>query len=254
MRSIQKVLNASFLSKKIAMKKCRLFLKTPENTLKKIYSIGAPKNGKSIQTQIMSNLMCRQYGIPLNSEIHYSCPSNGKDLHLSIKYIDQGPFDNPKTVKVENYLTIFSSKEEYKHKQVIWEIDQVPITNIQNLALSEEMRTRFMIGYLPDSFDKYLENKVLHPIYYFPTISTPITPLTTQELEVRPWEMGDSNKTPPSENDIVIEESYEPDVRINVCGFFCIPGHYPYKDEAKQKSKFISIPSLPDFGISVIFS
>lgn len=160
------------------MKQCRVFLKTPEGSFKKIYSIRAHQNGKYIQTQIMSNQMCQQYGIPFDSEIHYQCPSNGKDLHLSIKYKDLGPFEDPKITKVENYLTIFSSKDKYKHKQIICKADETPTTHLHEIALKEEMRIRFLLNYLPDPFDKYLKGESQYSIYYFPTVSTPIASLS----------------------------------------------------------------------------
>lgn len=231
---------------------CRVFLKTPENRLKKIYSIRA--KGKFIQAQIMSNLLCKQFGIPLGSEIHYQCPSNGKDIHLSIKYVDRGPFDDPNIVTVENYISIFSSRECYKHKQVIKKINSKPLKHIHYLPLHQDMRIKSMVGYFPESFETYLKNEAIHPIYYFPTVGTSITPLSTQELDKRPWEKGDRTKTPPTDSDIVIEESYESNAYINVCGFFCSPGHYPTKEETKHNSKFLSSLGVPDIGISVIFS
>jgi hypothetical protein len=75
-----------------------------------------------------------------------------------------------------------------------------------------------------DSFDKYRENQNLHLVYYFPTVSTPIAPLSFQKLKECPWEKGDKTIRLPSDNDIVIEESNEPDARINVCGFFALQG------------------------------
>lgn len=233
---------------------CRIFLKSPKGTLKKIYSIWCDRKEKFIQAQIMCSQMCHQYGIPLNSEIHHHYPENGKDLHLSIKYKDLGPFDDPNIVEIENYLTIFHSKEEYKHKQVICKINQPKLTHTHSVPLTKENRIMFMLGYLPDSFTDYLQMKAKYPIYYFSTVSTPITPTPTQDLEEKPWLKGDNYKKPPTNNDIVIEESYETNARINVCGFICSQGHYPVKNDGKHRSKVITNPLMPDFGISVIFS
>lgn len=177
-----------------------------------------------------------------------------KDLHLSIKYKDLGPFDDPKIMKVENYLNIFCSKDSYKHKQVIGKADGTSITHRHEIALNEEMRIKSLVGYLPDPFDKYLKDESQHSIYYFPTVSTPIAPLSSEKLQERPWEKGDKTKGLLTNTDIVIEESEEPNARINVCGFFCTPGHYPCKNETKLRSKLIRGPCMPDFGISVIFS
>ncbi|MBS0649404.1 MAG: hypothetical protein JSS10_09320 [Verrucomicrobia bacterium] len=240
--------------KKISIEQCRVFLKTPEGNLKKIYSIRAHQKGKFIQAQIMSNQMCQAYEIPLDSEIHYQCPSNGKDFHLSIKYENRGPFDDPNILKEENYLSIYSSQDSYKHKQVIIKIDGTSIKLTHDIELTEEMRIRSLVDYVPDPFDKYLKCENQHRIYYFPTVSTPIAPLSLQKLEERPWEKGDRTNNPPTNNDIVIEESEEPNVRINVCGFFCTPGYYTCKDETKHQAKLISSPCMPDVGISVIFS
>ena len=232
---------------------CRVFLKSPQGTLKKIYSIGCDKKEKFIQAQIMCSQMCHQYGIPLNSEVHHHYPGNGKDLHLSIKYKDLGPFEDPNIIKVENYLTIFHSKEEYKHKQVVYN-DCQQNTFTHSVPLTKEMRIRFMLGYLPDSFIDYLEKKAKYSIYYFPTVSIPITPISIQDLEEKPWQKGDNYKNPPTNNDIVIEESYEINARINVCGFICNQSYYPFKEEVKHLSRVVANPFMPDFGISVVFS
>jgi len=157
-------------------------------------------------------------------------------------------------MKVENYLSIFASKDSYKYKQVIWKANETSTTHTHDIPLNDEQRIRFLIGYLPDSFDTYLNGKSQHSIYYFPTVSTPITPVSSQKLQERPWEKGDKTKNPPTNTDIVIEESEDPNIRINVCGFFCAPGYYPCKDETKYQSKLISSTNMPDFGISVIFS
>lgn len=130
---------------------CRVFLKSPQGTLKKMYSVGCDKKEKLIQAQIMCSQICQQYGIPLNSEIHHHYPENGQDLHLSIKYKDLGPFEDPNIVKIENYLAIFHSKKEYKHKQVIHKNGQKTTFN-HSVLLNEDMRIKFMLGYLPDSF------------------------------------------------------------------------------------------------------
>ena len=243
-----------FSQGKFEMIQCRVFLKNPNGKIKKIYSIRADDKGKFIQTQAWSTLLCKEYGIPFDSEIHHQCPSNGKDLHLSIKYRDLGPFDDQKITEVENYLSFYPARDQYKHKQVIHKGHQ-KLPGISHLfPLTNEMRMRFQLGYFPDSFTAYREKKSKHQIYSFPTISTPIAPLTPQKIEEYPREAGDYTKDSPTPDDIIIDESYDPNVRINVCGFFCSPGYYLPKEESKHRSKVVTNPSLPDFGISVIFS
>ncbi len=232
----------------LKMKQCRVFLKSPNGQLKKIYSIRADNKGKFIQTQIWSTLVCKEYGVPLNSDIHYQCPSNGKDFHLSIKYRDLGPFEDPKITMVENYLSFYATRDQYKHKQVIHTTDQKLPGTSHFFQLTEAMKIKFLLGELPDSFAEYKEKKSKYPIRYFPTISTPITPNKHSQKS------GDHTNTLPTTNDIIIDESYAPDSRINVCGFFCSPGYYLQKEEAKHRSRVITNPCLPDFGISVIFS
>ncbi|MBI2809664.1 MAG: hypothetical protein HYX67_02375 [Candidatus Melainabacteria bacterium] len=224
------------------MNKCRVFLKSPGGKLKKIYEIRAKDTGRFIQTQVWATLLCKEFGIPFNSEIHYQYPSNGKDFHLSIKYVDLGPFSDPEITKVENYLCFYPTQDKYKHKQVIWRKNRKLPATTHLLPFTQEVKTKYLLGYQPYSYADYRNE---NQIYYFPTISTPITPTIVQ---------GDSTKTSPTENDIVILEADKNNARINVCSFVCSPGYYPRKEEANHKSRVVISPSMPDFGISVVSS
>jgi len=228
------------------MIQCRVFLKSFDGQLKKIYSIRSILKTQTIQTQAWSALLCKELEIPLDSEVHYHFPSNGKDFHLTIRYQDLGPFTDPEIIKVNNYLHFYPTQDQYKHKQEIYRISQKPSINTRFIPFTKEVKTKYLLGYPPDSFAEYREKKSKHPIYYFPTISIPIYPFPVQK--------GDRTKSPPTENDIVIDESDEPDVRINVCGFVCSPGYCYYKEEANYKSRVVGGAAIPDFGISVIFS
>ena len=101
--------------------KYRVFLKTCFGKFKKIYSIEKIRSKNKEQcyflVKIWSSIMCTELGLPSKSEIHYHYPSNGKDSHLSVKYIDAGPFSDHSISFVENYLTIRFGGETYKHKQ-----------------------------------------------------------------------------------------------------------------------------------------
>lgn len=233
------------------MKQSRAFLKGPQGELKKIYSIRVDDKGKFLQAQVWSTIICKELGIPLDSEIHYQIPANGKDFHLTINYKDSGPFEDPEIKIIENYLHFYPNRPEYDHKQVIVRIEKT--THKHTLPFTNELKPKYLIGCSPEAFDCYLENKVQHPVYFLPSIGTPIAPLTDEKLKNTPWENGDPSDSPLSDNDIVIEESNEPDARVTVCGFISCPESFPKEQLLGRLSRQISIPGLPDFGISVLF-
>ncbi|NGX56389.1 MAG: hypothetical protein K1060chlam5_00627 [Candidatus Anoxychlamydiales bacterium] len=228
---------------------CRVFLKNPNGQLKKIYSIRAYPD--FFQVQIWSKIICKDLGLPLKSEIHYQYYFNEADLHLSIKYHDMGPFNDPKIIKVENYISFSSIEDQYKHKQIILTRKHKPLKKTYSFPFTKEIKTKYLIGYQPPAFSDY---KNSDQVYYFPTISTPITTPTNEALSKNPWLNGDSTKSSPTKNDIVVDESIDPNVRINVCGFVSSEGFHPLKEAVQWQSRTIATPSQLQFGINVIFS
>ncbi|NGX50123.1 MAG: hypothetical protein K940chlam5_01735 [Candidatus Anoxychlamydiales bacterium] len=110
---------------------------------------------------------------------------------------------------------------------------------------------KYLIGCQPPAFSDYTNND---RIYCFPTISTPITAPTNESLKKNPWLDGDSTKSRPTKNDIVIDESIDPNILINVCGFVSSEAFYPFKEAVQWQSRTIVTPAQLQFGINVIFS
>jgi len=243
---------------KMKPKKGRVFLKTNKNNLKKLYSIIVDEKNKFFLVQSRMNVICRLYGLPLGSEIHYHCPQNGKDYHLSIKSCFSGPFENPEILREENFYTFFANKDEYKHKKIkLMKINSINPTDNKEAVkpLPKEIKDRLLLSsnWIPEPFDKYLRETSQFPFYDFPSAGTHISRLSNQELERCSWDRGDRTKTPPTDNDIIIEESNEPNIHITIGAFLCTPGHFSPVNNRNYKLKLIRTPSMPDCGISVIF-
>lgn len=140
--------------------KYRVFLKTCDGKLKKIYSIEkiSSKTKKEIffLVKVCSTIMCNEFGLPPNSEIHYHYTFNGKDSHLSLKYNDKGPFSNHLISFVENYLKLQFGDKTYKHKQVVIMNDGYKITSTHLVTLTQDNKLKYIIpGYSPPAFSDY---------------------------------------------------------------------------------------------------
>ena len=230
-------------------KQCRVFLKSPNGQLKKIYSIRA--HPEFFQVQVWSTAICAMLEIPLKSDIHYQYYFKKRDLHLTIKYINIEPFNDPEITKVENFLYFYPTKSQYKHKQVTHTKQPKPSVKTSFVPFTKKIKTKYLIGYQPPTFSDY---KNSNQVYYFTTISTPFTTSTKKALSKNLWLAGDSTKSSPTKNDIVIDESTDPNMRLNVCGFVCSKGFDPFKDVVQSQSRTLISSSLLQFGINVIFS